>query len=131
MTGDATCRFCALCEKTVYNLSEMTRDEALETLENNEGGLCVRVFKRHDGTVITADCPVGVSQRFRAGLRRAAALVFGAFTLTAFKGCNEEPEGRLMGEVCPPEEVQPEMGDVCPPKHEEAIMGKIAPRPRP
>lgn len=123
MTGDGPCRFCSSCEKTVYNLSEMTRDKALETIENNEGGLCVRVYQRHDGTLITADCPVGLRNRIRATLKRTAVLLIGALGLTGFKGCDdahtptqglqaEPPAGRLMGEV----EGMPLMGDVCLPE---------------
>jgi len=61
MTGDARQRHCADCNKHVYNLSEMTRDEAQALLIEKEGRLCVRYYRRHDGTILTADCPVGRS----------------------------------------------------------------------
>ena len=58
MDGDERKRFCALCQKHVYNIADMSRAEA-ETLIAGVGEVCVRLYKRPDGTVITSDCPVG------------------------------------------------------------------------
>ena len=44
----------------VYNLSGMTRRQAEELLINSEGRLCVRFYRRRDGTILTKDCPVGL-----------------------------------------------------------------------
>ena len=63
MTGDAQARHCARCDKNVYNLSAMTREAAEALLREKEGALCVRYFRRVDGTILTADCPVGVRRR--------------------------------------------------------------------
>jgi hypothetical protein len=73
MTGDDRARDCAKCEKTVYNISSMTRAEAEEFLAARGASACVRFFKRADGTILTADCPVGVKKR-----RRKLALTAGA-----------------------------------------------------
>lgn len=59
MYGDERKRFCGDCQLNVYNLSGMTRDEAEALMLAAEGRLCVRYFQRSDGTVLTADCPVG------------------------------------------------------------------------
>jgi hypothetical protein len=77
MTGDERVRFCALCSKNVYNLSGMTRDEAEDLLTKTEGDVCVRLYKRADGTVLTSDCPVGLA----AVRRRLASLVSGGVAL--------------------------------------------------
>lgn len=61
-------RFCSQCNLNVYNLSEMTRNEANTLLARTEGRLCVRFYRRADGTVLTENCPVGL----RAFKRRAA-----------------------------------------------------------
>jgi hypothetical protein len=61
-------RFCSQCNLNVYNLSAMTRDEAKALLYKTEGRLCVRFYRRSDGTVLTQNCPVGL----RALKRRAA-----------------------------------------------------------
>lgn len=74
MRGDERQRFCGDCKLNVYNLSGMTKTEAENLLSNAEGRLCVRFYKRADGSVITADCPVGWAKvKRRAGVLAAAA----------------------------------------------------------
>src|SRR5689334_4619149 len=78
MAGDDRVRFCGGCEKNVYNLSAMTRAEAEALVREREGRLCVRMYQRADGTVLTQDCPVGVRRtrlkaRVKSVLARAAA----------------------------------------------------------
>jgi len=80
MVGDDRVRFCGQCEKNVYNLSAMPRDEAEALLAAREGKMCVRLYKREDGTVMTSDCPVGVKRRRR---RRAVAGVLGGGMIAA------------------------------------------------
>ena len=66
MSGDARVRHCNRCNQNVYNLSEMTREEAESLLVAKEGKLCVRYFRRaHDNTIITSNCPVGAQRRRR------------------------------------------------------------------
>jgi hypothetical protein len=79
MLGDDRVRHCIDCNKNVYNLSGMTRDEAEALIVAKNGDMCARFFQRADGTILTADCTVGVSKRrkrrlFAAG---AAALLSG------------------------------------------------------
>ena len=59
MTGDERARFCDSCAKNVYDISQMTREEAHQLIAAKEGHVCVRLYRRPDGTVITSDCPVG------------------------------------------------------------------------
>lgn len=59
MEGDNRVRFCSLCQLNVYNISEMPRREAEKLIESQNDQLCLRLYRRHDGTLITADCPVG------------------------------------------------------------------------
>jgi hypothetical protein len=80
MVGDDRVRFCRSCEKNVYNLSALPRDEAEALLAARDGKMCVRLYKRADGTVLTSDCPVGVKRRRR---RRAVAGVLGGGLLAA------------------------------------------------
>lgn len=75
MVGDDKVRYCGKCEKNVFNLSAMTREEAEVTVLAKEGDLCVRLYQRHDGTVLTQDCPVGVR---RKRLRLAGVLAIGS-----------------------------------------------------
>src|SRR5829696_3626825 len=74
MYGDDRHRFCGECKLNVYNLSGMTRDDAETVVMNAEGRLCVRFFRRSDGTVITKDCPVGWRAVKQRASRTAVAL---------------------------------------------------------
>jgi hypothetical protein len=74
MRGDDRVRFCGQCKLNVYNLTDMPRDEAENLIHEREGRLCVRFFKRDDGTVLTRDCPVGLRAVRQRLIRSAAAL---------------------------------------------------------
>lgn len=76
MAGDDRVRFCSACKLNVYNLSGMSRKEATELFTLIEGRLCVRLFRRLDGTVLTRDCPVGM--KWTAPLARTAVLLIAA-----------------------------------------------------
>jgi hypothetical protein len=61
MAGDDRVRFCRQCWLYVYNLSEMSRQEAEALVREKERRrVCVRFYRRADGTIITRDCPVGL-----------------------------------------------------------------------
>jgi hypothetical protein len=66
-------RRCPACDLNVYNLSELTRKDALALLERTEGRACVQLWRRADGTVITADC----WDRIRAARRRGLLAAIG------------------------------------------------------
>jgi hypothetical protein len=76
MYGDDRVRFCASCKLNVYNLSGMTRPEVTQLFQLVEGRLCVRFYRRTDGTLLTQDCPVGM--KWTGGVARAASLVLWA-----------------------------------------------------
>ena len=83
MYGDDRKRFCGDCKLNVYNLSGLTKDEAESLVTNAEGRLCVRYFQRADGTVLTADCPVGwakVKQRTRVYATAVASMLIALFS---------------------------------------------------
>jgi hypothetical protein len=63
MSGDERVRFCGSCKKNVYNISSMTGDEAERLISEREGELCLRFYQRKDGTIITADCSVGMRKK--------------------------------------------------------------------
>ena len=141
-------RFCGDCEKNVYDLSAMTRVDAMALIERHEGRCCVRFYQRPDGTVLTEDCPVG----FRAALKRAERRALGgiaasigaaaAFVAFLIGGVNpvsrklveikeefvipDAPQPPMMGAMpAPPDQM---MGDIAPPEH---TMGEMAaPPPR-
>jgi hypothetical protein len=74
MAGDERVRFCLLCQKNVYNLSAMSAAEAEALVRATEARLCVRFYRRADGTILTEDCPVG-RRAARRGQFAALAVV--------------------------------------------------------
>lgn len=56
MWGDDRIRFCGACEKNVYNISQLSKKDALALIARKEGDLCVTFYQRRDGTVVTQDC---------------------------------------------------------------------------
>jgi hypothetical protein len=60
MYGNARVRFCPQCNLNVYNLSSMSKEEAELLILQTEGQLCVRFYRRKDGTILTSNCPVGL-----------------------------------------------------------------------
>jgi len=48
MVGNDQVRFCEHCSKSVNNISEMTREQALELVLKSNGRLCVRYYKTSD-----------------------------------------------------------------------------------
>lgn len=104
MFGDERKRFCGDCKLNVYNLSGMTRDEAEALIMNAEGRLCVRFYKRADGSVITQDCPVGwakVKQRTKIFATAAASMVMALFTGILFVSAFSKSRA-TMGEIASP-----------------------------
>ena len=84
MSGDERTRHCHLCSLNVYNVSALTPAEVENLILKREGRVCIRMYRRADGTVLTKDCPVG----FRAIQKRAArlagallAVVLGLFSI--------------------------------------------------
>lgn len=84
MIGSERVRFCGQCSLNVYNLSAMTRADAESLIAGTEGRLCVRFYRRRDGSIITDDCPVGL----RAIRRRVSyiARAIGSVVLGLFAG---------------------------------------------
>lgn len=91
MAGDERVRHCAQCQLNVYNLSAMDRAEAEAFVAENSGEACVRLYRRHDGTVLTADCPVGL--RYLRWYRRALLAVAVLLTLVGLGGLARMIEG--------------------------------------
>ncbi len=79
MDGDERIRFCGQCKLNVYNISEMSSKEASELIRTSEGRLCVRLYRRKDGTVITDNCPVGL-RKLRNKMRKLAVACTVMFT---------------------------------------------------
>src|SRR3977135_2957849 len=60
MIGNERARFCGQCSLNVYNLSAMSKREAESFITRSEGRVCVRYYRRADGSILTDNCPVGL-----------------------------------------------------------------------
>jgi hypothetical protein len=74
MFGNERVRFCEQCQLNIYNLSEMSKAEAERLIGQAEGRLCVRYYRRRDGSIITQNCPVGL-RAIKRKLSRVATAV--------------------------------------------------------
>ncbi len=136
MTGNDRQRFCGSCELNVYNLSGMTRSEAERLIISAEGRLCVRFYRRADGTVITQDCPVGwarVKRRATIMISAVASMTFTFFSalgLMSLTGRSHESAEVGAIAVNPNANIQitrtpvPLMGNIAVPQQRE-IVGKV------
>ncbi len=134
MSGDERVRACGACNKNVYNLSGMTREEAQALILEKEGRLCVRYYRRADGTILFNDCELGASRRRRRRLVATAAALLAttaaagtAFRMTTPEMGGMEP-GYVQGGLAEPAP-EPTMGLVAMPP--EVEMGKVAEEPAP
>ena len=112
MDGDERHRHCSNCSKDVYNVAGLTRDETMELLTSG-GAVCLRLFRRPDGTILTADCAGGRAVAGRSRLRVvavAAAAALSVAGLGAWATAEDEPicalpwdgSQAVMGEVALP-----------------------------
>jgi hypothetical protein len=104
MVGDERVRFCDECRLNVYDIAAMTEVEAEALIREKSGHLCLRLYRRDDGTILTRDCPVGLAaarRRLRRLITGAAALlslVAGGFAL-ARSGADRNASYSSLGDV--------------------------------
>lgn len=140
MVGDERVRYCNQCSRHVYNLSGMTRREAEGLVTSAEGRLCVRFYRRSDGTILTRNCPVGLSALKRRAAHVATATMTAVLGFFAGLGLNFGIERALSPEIMKesavpappipsmPSVAVPSVGIDFPPvaKEVEVTVGKIA-----
>ena len=116
--GDERVRFCGQCRQNVYNVEAMSRGEARRLIAAREGRVCVRILRRPDGTVVTADCWA----RLRAARRRGLLPFLGMMVLVGLTELIAMGVGlvRLKGL----------MGGAPPPPSIALIDLPVRPRPR-
>jgi TonB family protein len=98
MYGNDRVRFCGQCSLNVFNLSAMTREEAEDLIRRNDGNLCVRFYRRKDGTILTSNCPVGlraIRHRFTRTKTHIAAAIFSFFAYLGLLGAYKVVDHQL------------------------------------
>lgn len=113
MVGDARVRHCLACNKDVFHLSSMSRADAEAFLAERLGAeTCVRFYQRADGTILTADCPTGVTRKRRKKIALAVAGA-GAMALAATQAlamtCRQGGVRVVQGDIAMPTERQAPM----------------------
>lgn len=83
MEGDDRIRHCGQCALNVYDVSKLTTREAADLIRNKEDRLCMRLYRRADGTIITDNCPVGL-RKIRDRLKLTAVAVLAIFVILGF-----------------------------------------------
>lgn len=121
MIGSDRARFCAQCNLNVYNLSSMTKTEAEALIAQTEGRLCVRFYRRRDGSILTKNCPVGlraIRRRLSYLAKATSAAVLSFFAgVGVYRTASAPPPPPIMGmiaitgKVAVSEELVAEMGD--------------------
>ncbi|MEO8876787.1 MAG: hypothetical protein ABI461_14435 [Polyangiaceae bacterium] len=137
MEGDDEVRFCRGCQKNVFNLSAMTAEDAEAVLQEKEGDLCARLYRRKDGTVLTTDCSVGVRKKWVTRVAGAGVLFGGAAAAIAMSARHQRVESHLMGAVAVLESEPAVMGSTAAPQVDpppttgtrevDAVMGAMRP----
>ena len=142
-----TCASAGSAKRTSTTCRRCPATEAEALLAAHESKMCVRLYKRSDGTVLTDDCPVGVKRaRRRRALTAAggggvlAAAAAGATRTTVAEGAHPPTTGMvavdhepIMGDIAvTPAVAPPEMGSAAPAQTTppyRALMGKISVSP--
>jgi hypothetical protein len=122
MNGSGRVRHCSHCNQNVYDLSSLTAEQAAKFVQEASGSVCIRFYRRADGTVITEDCsPLRALRRLRrkiykVGVAAASLLGFAC----AISGCGNESNrplsttGALMGKIACPSPTKDEPAPVQP-----------------
>jgi hypothetical protein len=95
LSGDDKTRYCRQCKLEVHNVSQMSAEEIGQLLRRSgcTNQLCVRIYKRADGTILTKDCPRGLRHGKDAWLRfwqKTVAIVFALFSSVSQLRADEE-----------------------------------------
>ena len=128
MRGSDRVRHCGQCRQNVYQLSEMSRDEAEALIRRMEGKLCVQFYRRGDGSMVTRDC---AAVRLSRAVRTARTfVVFGVLSVLSALSFpwiaqlyqawatekEKERQSRLGGEACFP--LPSKTPEIAPPPRE-------------
>src|SRR5579871_1974151 len=94
MAGDERIRHCIQCNLSVYNLSAMSEREVHQLVVDRKERMCVRFYRRQDGTVLTQNCPIG----FKIVMRRVSRIA--GYALSALMSTFPRSEERRVGKEC-------------------------------
>src|SRR5262249_35287043 len=120
----------------VYNLSDMSKAEAERLIGQAEGRLCVRYYKRRDGSIITQNCPVGlraIKRRLSRIATAVASSLLSFFAAIGFYRIVDEARPQVMGTMVVEGEYRPMSPSanqtlvVRPVPEQEIVVGRLVP----
>ncbi len=121
MVGNNQLRRCNACQLNVYNVKSLTSKELEELFQSDQarnGQLCMQLYRRADGTIITADCPRGLKKirAFSGRLWRmvAAAIAVIVGSSPALADDNDKSTAAKTDKTAPPVGTRT-AGKICPP----------------
>jgi len=86
MIGNDRVRKCDTCQLNIFNIESMTTSEVEKLISSSQPyRLCIRLVRRADGTVMTRDCPKGLSayrKRLTSLVTVSIAAVLSAFSVS-------------------------------------------------
>ncbi len=130
MTGDRRVRACSHCNQNVFNLSAMSRADAEALVRSTSGNLCAQYFQRADGTILLADCEVGVARRrTHKRIAAGAAILFAGSAAIAMRPTPPRPTAAavrvpVVESFMPASAIAHE--DAPPPDDTKMIRGKVS-----
>lgn len=98
MEGDDRTRHCAKCDERVHDVAALTTAEAVELLSGPGKCPCLRIYRRDDGRVMTADCPANRRERIWRWLGRRSVWAASAFAFLFLSGCRTATQGMMPGD---------------------------------
>ncbi len=99
--------YCHHCEKEVYDLASMTREEIAKLIDNTGGHFCALVSHRQDGSIVTGDPVSRPTALIAAGALMASTTLI-ASTVLAESEINFEAPAGTTREIDPPLDSQPQ-----------------------
>ena len=131
MNGNERVRFCGQCQLNVYNLSDMSKADAERLIGQAEGRLCIRYYRRRDGSIITTNCPVGLRALKRRLSRVATAVASSILSFFAGIGIYQITAPRyttgrmVIGDMVRPVPPSRETVVVSPAPKENEVLGRL------
>jgi hypothetical protein len=101
MEGDDRTRHCAKCQERVHDVAALTPAEAVELLSSPGKSPCLRIYRRTDGRVMTADCPANRRERIWRWLGRRSVWASSLFAILFLSGCRTATQGLIIPDGSP------------------------------
>lgn len=128
MVGNELVRLCGQCDNNVYNVAGFTAREAMILINASENRSCLQLYRRLDGTVVTASCWSRLKVARRHGPIAVALVLFLAF-VGLFRVLATVRWARYLADRLEAPRVTAGAPVVLAPAPPSPVWGVVAPRP--